>query len=305
MVYSTLRISAAHAFASSNNRIQKSIRYRSIKHRTTLKSLFSQSSIESILQPTVCEEWFDIQLPEGRCVGVAMKESDPNEEIIITPACISDPTHWAHSIYHPDELSYGIDLHSSRRSSFWLGRMALRLALDFPDCPILKDSHGRPQLSSGCFGSISHKDNLGIALISDLPSTAGVGVDLEFATRPGKRSIAKRVLTDNEKDSLGKIPGITKMEEVMLRFSLKEAIYKAAHPLLCQYVAFKEAEVTPHADGTASCKWFLQSGAHKSIEKMTAHWRRLEDKDLFLTSARVEGSLDEECEHIFDSHTTN
>jgi 4'-phosphopantetheinyl transferase EntD len=69
--------------------------------------------------------------------------------------------------------------------------------------------------------------------------------------------------------------------------SLKEAIYKAAHPLLCQYVSFQEAEVTPHPDGTASCKWLLQSNADKRIAMVTAHWRRLPDDGFFLTSASV------------------
>lgn len=70
--------------------------------------------------------------------------------------------------------------------------------------------------------------------------------------------------------------------------SLKEAIYKAAHPLLCQYVSFQEAEVTPHADGTASCVWLLDdSDADKRIAKLTAHWRRLPDDGYFLTSASV------------------
>jgi 4'-phosphopantetheinyl transferase EntD len=69
--------------------------------------------------------------------------------------------------------------------------------------------------------------------------------------------------------------------------SLKEAIYKDAHPLLCQYVGFQEAEVTPHADGTATCVWLLESQAHKRLGHLTAHWRKLEDDGFFLTSASV------------------
>jgi 4'-phosphopantetheinyl transferase EntD len=179
------------------------------------------------------------------------------------------------------------------------------------------------------YGSISHKQNIGIALVSknNNDDTAGVGIDIEFISRPGKRSIAKRVLTKNETKALGNIPGITAEEEVMLRFryerlnskgwsfvevdysnslalspnSLKEAIYKAAHPLLCQYVNFKDAEVTPSPDGTATCIWFLESGAHENIVDMKAHWQKVDDQDqgYFLTSARVQGHLqnenDEEC----------
>ena len=82
----------------------------------------------------------------------------------------------------------------------------------------------------------------------------GVGIDLELASRPGKKSsIAKRVLTRREQAELGKVTGVSAEEEVLLRFSLKEAIYKAVHPLLCQYVSFQEAEVRTYDDGTGSC----------------------------------------------------
>lgn len=149
-------------------------------------------------------------------MGVAIKASDAHQ--IITSACVADPNHWSHALFHPDELLYGLDLPASRCNSFFLGRLSMRLALDFPDSPILKDSVGRPLLTPGVHGSITHKDNVGIALVSKSPATAGVGVDLEYISRPGKRSIAKRVLTDNENQSLGGIPGISKEEEVMLRF---------------------------------------------------------------------------------------
>ena len=71
-------------------------------------------------------------------------------------------------------------------------------------------------------------------------------------------------------------------------FSLKEAIYKAVHPLICQYVGFQEAEVTPWSDGTATCEWFLESGAHERLDKLTANWQKLDSGDFFLTSASAE-----------------
>jgi 4'-phosphopantetheinyl transferase EntD len=69
----------------------------------------------------------------------------------------------------------------------------------------------------------------------------------------------------------------------MLRFSLKEAIYKATHPLLNQYVGFQEAEVTPLSDGTATVVWNLESGAHTRLGILTAHWQKLDD--YFISSA--------------------
>ena len=75
---------------------------------------------------------------------------------------------------------------------------------------------------------------------------------------------------------------------VSTRFSLKESVYKAMHPLLCQFVGFQEAEITPHANGTALVSLNLKNGAHKLLltEDITAHWRRI-DGGFFLTSASV------------------
>ena len=74
------------------------------------------------------------------------------------------------------------------------------------------------QLPSGTFGSISHKGPYGVALVSQDQSLAGVGVDLEYTLRKGKKNISRRVLTDDEILDLGKLPGITAEEEVLLRF---------------------------------------------------------------------------------------
>ncbi|CAJ1911476.1 unnamed protein product [Cylindrotheca closterium] len=260
--------------------------------KTSLQAVFSQQ-MESLSQSSGLARWLDIELPEGRCVGVGL-EGDDAKEIIISAKSLADPTNWAHEYYHPDELVHGMTLPLARQESFWLGRLSMRLALDgssYKDhAPILRDTHGRPQLPLGTFGSISHKGGYGAALVSRDQTLAGVGVDLEYTSRAGKKNIGKRVLTDDEMMDLGKLPGISAEEEVLLRFSLKEAIYKAAHPLLCQYVGFKEAEVTPHPDGSATCKWMLESGMQTRIAGQTAHWRKLEDQDFFLTSASVEGT---------------
>jgi 4'-phosphopantetheinyl transferase EntD len=251
-----------------------------------------------VLPPEV-EKWLDVTLPEGRCVGVRITMGDKFSQFLSSDddcdkskkeepssnctSSILPQDHWMHTLLHPDEINYGVTTLKQSRVSFWLGRLALRVALDFPDYPILRDSHGRPQLPpcknpnnqhGHVFGSISHKQDRGVALVSSgrtiAPSgngvddnliLAGVGVDLEMTSRPdGKLSIAKRILTQSEQQSMGNLPRISLEEEVLLRFSLKEAIYKASHPLLRQYVGFQEAEVTPLADGTATCRWLLATG---------------------------------------------
>jgi hypothetical protein len=186
-------------------------------------------SVSRIRLPPHVRHWLDVELPEGRCVGVTMSDLPESDPDAITPEHVADnPNHWVHAAYHPEEIAFGMTLKPASSSSFWMGRLAMRLALGFPDYPILKDSHGRPQLDPkvGC-GSISHKQDTGIALVSsnnnsnnnnNNATVAGVGVDLELTSRPGKRSIAPRVLTEKERESLGNIPGISAEEEVLLRF---------------------------------------------------------------------------------------
>jgi len=162
------------------------------------------------------------------------------------------------------------------------------------DHSILKDSHGRPQVPKGFIGSISHKKTTGVALISDIEENdksitsqrIGIGVDIE-QTFSRRRSIATKILTQNELNNLGRLRGITRDEEVLLRFSLKECVYKAMHPLISQWVGFQDAEVQPHDNGTATVTLNLKSGAHEKFEKVQAHWRRI-DGEYFLTSSSVQ-----------------
>ena len=90
---------------------------------------------------------------------------------------------------------------------------------------ILKDEHGRPQVPKGYIGSISHKKTTGVALVNSVPDNhsvcsspkIGIGVDIE-QTFSRRRSIAKKVLTSNELENLGNVKGVTRDEEVLLRF---------------------------------------------------------------------------------------
>eukprot|EP00555_Chaetoceros_dichaeta_P010523 CAMPEP_0198255860 /NCGR_PEP_ID=MMETSP1447-20131203/5904_1 /TAXON_ID=420782 /ORGANISM="Chaetoceros dichaeta, Strain CCMP1751" /LENGTH=411 /DNA_ID=CAMNT_0043942343 /DNA_START=466 /DNA_END=1701 /DNA_ORIENTATION=+ len=244
----------------------------------------------------------------------------------------SNEHHWIKQPLHVDEVQFGIDLPTEHaRMTFYVGRLAMRTALSLAyeegktsdagmirgifatnqqqqqqqqhtpellpsvsrlDPSILKDQYGRPQVPTGFIGSISHKKNMGVALVSavdddcsSLPPTKGIGVDIE-QTFSRRKDIAKKVLTEWEIENLGKIEGVTRDEEVLLRFSLKECVYKAMHPLICQWVGFQEAEITPHDDGTATIKLNLKSGAQTQFQHVKAHWRRI-GGDYFLTSSSV------------------
>lgn len=91
-------------------------------------------------------------------------------------------------------------------------------------------------------------------------------------------------------------------QEILLRFSLKEAVYKAIHPILCQFISFQEAEIVPHASGEASVRLFLASGRESLLHSVSATWRTVSlgssagqhnsNEDYFLCSAMASGVVE-------------
>ena len=61
-------------------------------------------------------------------------------------------------------------------------------------------------------------------------------------------------------DILVWLSGISVEEEVLLRFSFKEAVYKAIHPFLERSVDFSEVEIEPLQDGSAKINFLLKTG---------------------------------------------
>ena len=59
------------------------------------------------------------------------------------------------------------------------------------------------------------------------------------------------------------------------------------HPILCHYVGFQEAEITPFLNGTAQVTLNLTSGCHErlGIVVQSASWEKM--GDFFLTSSSV------------------
>uniref|UniRef100_A0A7S1BBU9 4'-phosphopantetheinyl transferase N-terminal domain-containing protein n=1 Tax=Corethron hystrix TaxID=216773 RepID=A0A7S1BBU9_9STRA len=182
---------------------------------------------------------FTLALPEGLCVVV---RSSPSHSRV---------HHFVSSV-HPDEYAVAVNaIPTNQKSSsnddaelpeptgqernalsFLLGRTAMRHGIRqisreslvvVP--PILRDGHGRPALPSGYVGSISHKQTLAAALV-DLDDdnfwkrdrVRGIGVDIERVMSKSGSALGRRVLTERERGALGNIPGVTELEEVLLRF---------------------------------------------------------------------------------------
>ncbi|MGH7435703.1 MAG: 4'-phosphopantetheinyl transferase family protein, partial [Polyangiaceae bacterium] len=152
-------------------------------------------------------------------------------------------------------------------------------------CPsaILADDRGAPRTPGDLIVSISHKENVAVALVARAGGAARIGVDVEH-DRERRHDIATRVLTAAERSEIAGLADRQHAREVTVRFSAKEAVYKAIDPFVRRYVGFHEVEVTPHPDGTASVAPALAEGPFT----IDATWRLFDG--LILTTARVSPS---------------
>ena len=194
---------------------------------------------------------------------------------------------------HDAERALAVTFGPARRATFVAGRRALRAALrevstttGVVDEPLLHSPRGAPSLPVGFAGSISHKRSRAIAIAT--PMTAGyVGVDLE--ARPSARdadrpSIADRILTEPERYALGALDPLAHREATLIRFALKEAVYKAIDPYVHRYVLFTEVELTldtgereagheaGHEAGRADVRLLLPEPHMRGID-VSAQWR--------------------------------
>jgi enterobactin synthetase component D len=186
------------------------------------------------------------ELDHGLCVGVKLPVEDADEALLGA------------------EKAHAATLGDVSRRSWVGGRVAMRLAaarLGLMLPPILADDRGAPALPPGTSGSISHKDDVAVALLRlDGAGMGGkLGVDVE-QDRPGKLDISRKVLRPEELEALEGLDEPRRHSEVLLRFSAKEAIYKALDPFVRRYVGFTEVSLHVKDDGTALVEAHLSDG---------------------------------------------
>jgi 4'-phosphopantetheinyl transferase EntD len=232
---------------------------------------------------------FEWTLAHGLCVAVRLPPAAETVEAL------------SQGVLRPEETAMAATMTAVRRRTWLGGRVALRLALQragLDAAPVLIDDRGAPTLPPGVAGSISHKEELAVALVAPETGGARVGVDVETDRRrpidsqgesagvlPARRpiDISSRVLTPDELDEIAHLAPADREREVLLRFSAKEAIYKALDPFVRRYVGFHEVCVSPRADGTADVRPRLPEKTSFAID---VRWRSLEGA--ILTTARIE-----------------
>lgn len=205
---------------------------------------------------------FELPVEDGLCVALQLPLSDDESASI--------PLEELHEL----ERQRLESMKPARQLSFAGGRVAMRRALStlctesMLGCPVLPDELGAPTLPEGMLGSISHTHGLVAAVVSMPPDYAqylaspmsstgpspprrAVGIDVESAARKLSPRAAQRCLADEERATLARAPsGIGDSDgELLLRVSIKEALYKALHPLVRGTIRWHSVQVQPQADG--------------------------------------------------------
>lgn len=161
----------------------------------------------------------------------------------------------------PEEAAHARSLKGYRQPSFVGGRIALRKAceqLGHQVPPILPTARGAPSLPPNLAGSVSHKRDLAIGMVGS-SAHGNLGVDLEDYG-PARLGIADSVLRSEELAAVAHLPEARRWIAILVRFSLKESIYKAVDPHVHRYVGFHEALVEPDLQGAARIVLHLANG---------------------------------------------
>lgn len=223
---------------------------------------------------------FRVDLPHGRCVGVRVPASVEKGDL----AGLAE-----------EERALLDTLSPARRPTWLAGRIAMHAALrdlGLDHGPILPTRQGAPKLPDDATGSISHKRTLAVALAERKVDGLSLGVDIEpVPSQPpwpsesgwdNRPDISSRVMTPEELATLDAIPNGARRRQVILHFSIKEALYKAINPLIGRYVSFQEAAVFPLPNGAV--KVTLALTKNEGPFAAEARWSEI-DGHLLVTAA--------------------
>lgn len=195
---------------------------------------------------TVAFRWL---VPHGLLVGVHLPGS---------PGAVPEE---ALRRLHPEERRFAEGLHGRELVQFVGGRLAMRSAVEVlggEPSPVLPDASGAPRMPAGLSGSLSHKGALVVALV-DHAHRGSLGVDLEERRRP-RVDLGPYVLAEAERAEVEAQPTAWRWLSVLMRFSLKEAVYKALFPRVRRDVDFGEVIVRPAPRGRAEVSLQLERG---------------------------------------------
>lgn len=158
-----------------------------------------------------------------------------------------------------EEQEYAKTLKNRRQVSWIGGRIAAHTAaniIGIDSGAIMTDAYGAPTCSNKLSISISHKSDLAVAIVAKKEHGL-LGIDLESHT-PVRMGIISKVLREEERIAVQALKEERRWHALLLRFSTKEAIYKALATKQRRHIGFHEALVRPQLDTTSKIELYLQ-----------------------------------------------
>ena len=166
-------------------------------------------------------------LPEGFALGVADRNSAHPYSLHPQEACFVSPRAAA-----------------KRKKEFFMGRAAAHEALrnlGKPVEPVGKGPSGAPIWPESVTGSITHKDDMALAVAAPAELCKAVGVDLETVADHVSLGISRRVCRPEEIPWVFEEPSSFDLR-LKLVFSAKESVFKAVNCFNNGFVSFSDIQ---------------------------------------------------------------
>jgi len=125
------------------------------------------------------------------------------------------------------------------RASRYCSKMAL-LKLGIRCFPILINQHRAPVWPENIVGSLTHCENQCLAVVARTKDVRSIGVDIE-RINPIKKELISIICTKAEQRQLDMLNNPTVAAKIM--FSIKESIFKCLHPIVEQWIDFKDVSL--------------------------------------------------------------
>ena len=135
-----------------------------------------------------------------------------------------------------------------RLREFTLGRTCAHSVLaalgpQWARFPVLRQGERLPVWPAGVTGAIAHAGGWAVAVAGQTPPFLGLGVDLE-RRRPVSERLWRRILRPEEQQQAARLTGTdSRVMDFLLRFSVKESVFKALYPRGGVYLGFQSATV--------------------------------------------------------------
>jgi 4'-phosphopantetheinyl transferase EntD len=151
-----------------------------------------------------------------------------------------------------------------------VARELLRRA-GLPPSALRKSMSGAPCWPQGVVGSLAHDDRVAVAAVGRAERIGGLGIDVEPA-EPLPAELRDLVTTPQERLFLG-----TDLHLARVIFVLKEAVYKAVHPIDQIFLEHHDVEIDPSLRCARVCYGRVVELRYCSMTHIVgiAFWRRV------------------------------